>query len=93
MMHDWTLLTLTVDWVKGMATITFKNSQSHEVFLIAEELSDFRVPKREEWGGSISVNEVDGPKELHNGNMYFSIEMQSGDKIELEAGSISLPEI
>lgn len=91
-MHDWTLLTLMVDWVRGMVTITFRNSQSQEVFLIGEGLSDFRVPKREEWGGSVSVNEVVGPKKLENGNLYFSIEMQSGDKIEMEAMSISLPD-
>lgn len=92
MMHDWTLLTLTIDWMKGEAMITFKNCQSQEVFLIAEGLSDFRVPKREEWGKSVSVNEVEGPKALQNGKFYFSIEMQSGDKIELEARTISLPE-
>ncbi|PKM44045.1 MAG: hypothetical protein CVV05_13150 [Gammaproteobacteria bacterium HGW-Gammaproteobacteria-1] len=91
-MHDWTLLALVVDWVKGMVTITFRNSQSQEVFLMAEGLSDLRVPKREEWGGSVSVNEVEGPKQLQNGNTYVSIEMQSGDKVELEAKSISLPE-
>lgn len=92
MMHDWTLLNLIVDWTKGIATITFRNSQSQKVFLVAEGLSDFRVPRREEWGESASVNEVEGPKKLHNGNMHFSIEMQSGDKIELEAQSIFLPE-
>jgi hypothetical protein len=92
MMHDWVLLTLMVDWMNSMVTITFRDSQSQEVFLIAEGLSDFRVPKREEWGGSVLVNEVEGPKTLQNGNLYFSIEMQSGDKIELEARSVSLPE-
>ncbi|SDT88701.1 hypothetical protein [Halopseudomonas salegens] len=92
MMHDWTLLTLIVDWANGTITIAFRNCQSQEVFLIAEGLIDLRVPKREEWGGSVSVNEVDGPKVLQNGSLYFSIEMQSGDKIEMEARSISLPD-
>lgn len=91
-MHDWTLLALMIDWAKGVVTISFMNNQSQKVFLIAEGFSDLRVPKREKWGGSVSINEVGGPKLLQNGNIYFSIEMQSGDKIEMEARSISLPE-
>jgi len=92
MMHDWTFVTLLVEWLKGVVTITFKNSSSNEVFLIAEGLADLRVPKREDWDESVSVNEVDGPRILENGNSYIGIEIQSGDKVEIEARSISLPE-
>lgn len=91
MMHDWTLLALMVDWVSGSVTISFRNCQSQEVFLMAEGLSDLRIPRREEWGRSVSINEVDGPVVLQNGNYYLSIEIQSGDKIEIEAKSISFP--
>ncbi|WP_349431032.1 hypothetical protein Q9L42_010540 [Methylomarinum sp. Ch1-1] len=92
MMHDWTFVTLLVEWLKGVVTITLKNSSSNEVFLVAEGLADLKVPKREDWGESVSVNEVDGPRVLDNGNSYIGIEIQSGDKIEIEAKSISLPE-
>lgn len=92
MMHDWTLVILMIDWPKGMVTITFKNTCSDEVFLVAEGLVDFKIPKREDWGESVSVNVVEGPSILENGNTYLAIEMQSGDKIELEASSISLPD-
>lgn len=92
MMHDWTLLTIMVDWLDSTVRIAFRNRKSQEVFLMAEGLTNLRVPKREEWGGSVSVNEVDGPKVLQNGSLYFSIQMQSGDKIEMEARSISLPD-
>lgn len=91
-MHDWTLLALMVDWLDGTIKISFRNSQSQEVFLMANGFSELRVPRREEWGKSVAINEVDGPKTLQNGSMYFSIEMQSGDKIEMEARSISLPD-
>ena len=91
MMHDWTLVSLMVEWIKGMVTITFKNSDSNQVFLVAEGLTDLKIPKREDWGESVSVNEVEGPNSLDNGNSYIAIEIQSGDKIELEARSISLP--
>lgn len=92
MMHDWTLASLMVEWVKGMVTITFKNSDSQEVLLIAEGLADLKIPKREDWGESVSVNEVEGSSSLDNGNSYIAIEIQSGDKIELEARSIYLPD-
>jgi hypothetical protein len=92
MMHDWTLVTLLLEWFKGIVTITLKNSNSNEFFLVAEGLADLKVPKREDWGESVSVNEVDGPRVLENGNSYISIEIQSGDKIEIEAKSISLLE-
>lgn len=91
MMHDWTFVTLMVEWLKGVVTFTFKDSSSTEVFFIAEGLVDLKVPKREEWGESVSVNEVEGPLVLENGNSYLAIEIQSGDKIEIEAKSISLP--
>jgi hypothetical protein len=92
MMHDWTFVALMVDWLNGVVTFTFKNSSSTEVFLVAEGLADLKVPKREDWGESVSVNEVKGPMVLENGNSYLAIEIQSGDKIELEARSISLPD-
>ena len=91
MMHDWTLVSLMVEWIKGVVTITFKNNDSKQVFLVAEGLADLKIPKREDWGESISVNEIEGLNSLDNGNSFITIEIQSGDKIELEARSISLP--
>ena len=92
MMHDWTLVSLMVEWLTGIVRITFKNTESDEVFLVAGGLAELKVPKREDWGESVSVNEVEGPVILENGNSYLAIEIQSGDKIELEAESISLPD-
>ena len=90
-MHDWSLVTLLLEWTEDKITITLKNGTSAEVHLVANGLAELKVPKREEWGESVSINEVDGPITLSNGNSYLSIEIQSGDKIELEAESISLP--
>lgn len=92
MMHDWTLVSIMVEWIKGVVTITFRNSKSDEVFLVAEGLADLKVPKRDDWGDSVSVNEVEGPVKIDNGNTYLAIEIQSGDKLELEAKSISMPD-
>lgn len=91
-MHDWTLKVLAFDWANGLVTIYFNNRRSQEAFLVAEGTVKLSVPRREEWGGSVSVNDVKGPETLENGNLYLCMEMQSGDKIELEARSISMPE-
>lgn len=90
-MHDWTIETVLIDWIKGTIAITFKNNYSKEVQLTAENFADLRIPKREEWGESVSVNEAEGPTLLKNGNYHICIEIQSGDKIEIEAKSIWLP--
>lgn len=90
-MHDWTLVSLSIDWAEATIDITFKNGTSNQVCLVAEGLSGLRLSKREPWGESSSVNEVEGPNSLDNGNKYICIEIQSGDKIEIEAKSISVP--
>lgn len=51
MMHDWKLISLMVEWLKGTVRITFKNSNSEEVFLVAKGFVSLKVPKREDWGG------------------------------------------
>jgi hypothetical protein len=91
MMHDWTLVSVLVHWATGIVDITFKNEQSKVVQLIATGFINLHIPRQEDWGSSVSVNEVDGPRLLENGNSYLCLEIQSGDKIELEAKSISLP--
>lgn len=91
MMHDWTLVSLLVYWANGTVEITFKNELSKIVQVVATGVTDLHVPHREEWGPSVSVNEIDGPRLLKNGNFYLCLEIQSGDKIKLEANSISLP--
>ena len=90
-MHDWSFVSLFMEWGIGKATITLKDNNSADVFLVADGLADLKVPRREEWGKSISVNDIIGPTALPNGNSYIVIEIQSGDRIEIEAKSISLP--
>lgn len=92
-MHDWTLVSILVNWGKSAVTITLKNYESKEILLVAEGFEELRVPKRAEWGESVSINEVTGPTKLDNGNYHLTLEIQSGDKIEIEARAISMPEI
>lgn len=91
MMHDWTIKLLKVIWKESTVIITFEDSNSHEVDLIIKGLTDLKIPKKDDWGESDSVNEIEGPILLDNGKNYLAIEIQSGDKIEIEADSISMP--
>lgn len=92
-MHDWALLTILVIWFKGVATLAFKNSKSQNAELTAHGLMSIKIPKLEEWGESVSVNQVIGPTKLGNGCYGMKIEMQSGDIIEIEAESFLMPRI
>ncbi|MGZ5051436.1 MAG: hypothetical protein ACXWF8_18745 [Methylobacter sp.] len=92
-MHDWTLLSIVVEWMKGIVTITFDTYEYNRVILIAEGLIELVVPKHDEWGESVSVNKVQGPVKLKNGNYHLALEIQSGDTITLEARSIQMPNI
>lgn len=91
-MHDWTLIGISVDWLKGEITVLFKDANSSEKTLVGQNFSSLNIPKKDDWGKSVSVNEVDGPRLLKNGDSFISIEIQSGDCIELYAETILLPD-
>ena len=90
-MHDWTVLSVQFEWVESTITIKLLNRNSQEVELSVKGSKLLHIPKREDWGESSSVNEVIGPTLLENGNYYLAIEIQSGDKIELEGDDIIMP--
>nr|WP_300311507.1 hypothetical protein [Halomonas sp.] len=91
MMHDWTLLSINFEWEKGVTLINLRNPKSQEVSVVARGTKKLIIPRQEGWGPSVSINDTEGPFPLENGNLYFSLEIQSGDNIELEAKGISLP--
>jgi hypothetical protein len=92
-MHDWTLLSIVVEWMKGIVTVTFDTYEYNHVVLTAEGLIELVIPKHDEWGESVSVNRVRGPVQLENGNYHLALEIQSRDTITLEAKSIQMPNI
>lgn len=92
-MHDWVLVSIWVEWSSGKLTITLNTHAHGLVEIHADGLVGLTVPKREEWGASVYVNEYEGPSDLSNGNQSLVIEMQSGDRIALEARLIKMPEL
>lgn len=90
-MHDWTLVSLKLDWKTGQVTLDLRNPTSDHVSLIATDVSSLQVPRMAEWGPSVSVNSVSGPTNLEDGRQHLTIEMQSGDIIAITARLFKMP--
>lgn len=92
-MHDWTFVSLSIDWKLGEATLVFLNQNSEPTPLLIHGIFSLCLPRKLEWGMSVSVNSTAGPLILQDGKVKLGIEMQSGDLIEIVADSIILPGI
>lgn len=90
-MHDWTLVRIRLDWRDARVTIELEDSTFTVRRLIAEGVRELRVPKANEWGPSVSVNEVSEIEAEHGQGRCLRIEMQSGDVIQIVAERIALP--
>lgn len=90
-MHDWTLINIILNWLTNTVEIELKDSSSKTVFIKVLSPSLVNIPRKEEWGESISVNEYVGPTKLKNGSFRLEIEMQTGDNIVIEAAKIEMP--
>lgn len=88
-MHDWTLLSIHIDWPSGNARLEIKDPTSTIRILEIRELLQITVPRRNPWGESISINESTQSTGEDTKVHKLSIEMQSGDVIQIEAGFIS----
>ena len=87
-MHDWVLVCILFLWEEGgQCRIELRDSSSKKRYINASGVSKLSVPKKEEWGSSMSINETVGPTKKGDA-YYFNIEMQSGDLIELIADHI-----
>lgn len=89
-MHDWTLLSIVHDWRSGHVTFSFKSATGPQ-FLIAHSVTELLVSQRNEWGPSVSVNEIRGPSTTDAALQSLEIEMQSGDILKVTARSFELP--
>jgi hypothetical protein len=90
MMHDWTLTTILYEWKTAKATLCFLGPL-HSAVIVAEGVSHLDVPHENDWGPSVSVNEVRGLTGSGD-RRRLEIEMQSGDVIAITARSFALPD-
>ena len=94
-MHDWTFLSVSVDWKAGTARLAFIpfGDGDEPKHIVATGLSDLRLPRKLPWGRSVSVNSSKGPILIDGGGYRLSIEMQTGDQIEIVAAQFEMPAI
>jgi hypothetical protein len=90
-LHDAVIEELRVDYAAGTALVSFRTATGR-VTLTADGVLMVKAPRREPWGlgGAGSVNEVRGPSPIAPGGaaVQISIELQSGDVLEVEARHI-----
>lgn len=89
-MHDWTLVSIYVDWAKSFARIDLLSNEGQRQ-IIVRGLSNLRIPKENPWGPSVSINRCKGPIAMTGTKKRFSIEIQSGDILEIIAEEFDLP--
>ena len=90
-MHDWTLKRIEFDWPAARVIIELGDSACTVRSLIAEGVQELRVPQSNEWGPSVSINEVQEIVPVFPGLHQLKIEMQSGDVIKIVARRFVLP--
>ncbi len=90
-MHDWTLLTVDVDWKSGLLRLAVRSRAGvHEI--VGHGLKHLDVTRSLDWGPAISINDVTGPQKRDDGTVSLKLDMQSGDTIEFVAASIDMPD-
>jgi hypothetical protein len=96
-LHDAGLVGLEVEWASGSAIVSFENARRAgaesfaetefvDVALVLHGVVELRVERREPWGPSewaLEARCVGRPE----GGIRLSIDMQSGDPIEILAAS------
>jgi hypothetical protein len=88
-LHDATLVSVSVDWALGSASIHMRPGRREgapsAATIEASGIRNVEIPRRSPWGPSVSVNHV----ACENGRLV--IEVQSGDWIVVEADEIVIP--
>jgi hypothetical protein len=90
-MHDWTLKMINYEWHSARVSLELEDLTSSSKVIVAEGVRDLHVPHTNEWGQSVSVNEVSEVELLQSGLRRLRIEMQSGDVIQIVALQFTIP--
>lgn len=89
-MHDWTLIDVNFDWRSACVSLAFEDTGAKKRTLAAEQVRLLEVPRENEWGPSVSVNEAFEEPGPDGAGLMLRIEMQSGDVIRVWAASIAV---
>jgi hypothetical protein len=89
-MHDWTFVALNFEWRAAQASLEFEDDGATKRVLTAEQVRLLEVPRENEWGPSVSINEASEEPGPNSEGRMLRIEMQSGDVIRLWAAKLTL---
>jgi hypothetical protein len=95
-LHDATLVQIQVLWQEARVVLQLKTGIAGypEVQIVATSFRHVVCPRRLDWGPSMSINDVIGPTPLADpGVSQVEIEMQSGDRVSIEAARFTLEAI
>jgi len=89
-MHDWTLLTVQLDWESAKAELRVRDATSQERAVWIEGVRALWTEKSQPWGPSNSINEVLLQREAADGLLAVTIQLHSGDAIHLRAHAFEI---
>ncbi len=91
-LHDATLESLELHWSSGKVVMHIRagDARRPQLVIVADALRRLSCSREMPWGASRSINEVHPPAAIDGGLSSLEIEMQSGDRLRIEAGSFSL---
>lgn len=87
-LHDWTLIGVKFEWATAHASLEFEDAAGTRRILTAEHVRQLQIPREDEWGPSVSVNEATEEPGPNGEGRILRIEMQSGDVIRVWAAKV-----
>jgi hypothetical protein len=89
-MHDWILVSISLEWHDSTVIVKLLDHTSTLREIVARGVRQISVSHEESWGPSVSVLGYQCSADA--GASRLKIEMQSGDRVDIQADSIDMPE-
>lgn len=89
-LHDATLLGIRYEWAQARVTFSLQTEPDVRRDLIVTGVTVLHLTRLEPWGPSESVNQVSWSRREADTLPVLSVEMQSGDLIEVRASAFTL---
>ena len=90
-MHDWTLVSILTEWSDSTVIVQLRDRHSAPRNLTAHGIRGLSVRQEQTWGPSVSILACEPAIATGDGLYRLTIELQSGDRIDIEAERFDLP--
>jgi hypothetical protein len=91
-LHDATLFRVIVEWKAGVGELELDPVRGGQLLIRARGLRELNLPRRQDWGPSVSVNEAT-VSVGDAGEIRLQIQMQSGDEIVVVCEELDVEEL